>query len=290
MKRLTRKGMISGAAALFAVLLVASVVAYSTFINVAPHFFTTNECLECHFTIPNPDDPRPLRFNKPIGELCKRCHEDLSPLSHAVGIVPSMKMPEGMPLDGIGLFTCTTCHDPHMNRLDKKGNKTFFLRGDKKGKAFCVLCHEDKEHKGELTIFAFTGKVTHRRTISLSHGFESFSGYDKDADLDPLSEMCSGCHAEDEEVVDIADIKKENMWSIGSGIGHSHPIGIDYDRAAWGNKELISMDDVDPRIVFFDGKIGCGSCHNLYAPGGGVSLVIGDRDNYQDLCFGCHNL
>lgn len=277
-------------ALLSSALLLAAVVAYSTFINVAPHLFTANDCLECHFTIPKPDDPRPLRFNKPISELCKRCHEDLSPLSHAVGIVPSMKVPVWMPLDGLGMFTCTTCHDPHMDRLDNKGEKTFYLRGGKKGKDFCLLCHEDKEKKGELAIFAFTGNVTHRRTFSLSHGLENFSGVERDAEMDPLSVMCSGCHAEDEEEVDVAEIKKENMWSIGSGIGHSHPIGIDYDRAAWRNRELVPMDEVDPRIVFFDGKVGCGSCHNLYAPGGGASLVIGDRDNYQDLCFGCHNL
>jgi predicted CXXCH cytochrome family protein len=271
--------------------LVCAVAAYSTFINYAPHFFSTNECLECHFTIPQAGGEKPLRFVKPVTELCGRCHKDLNPLSHVVDVVPTMNMPEGMPLDALGMLTCATCHDPHRNRVDTRtGKRTYYLRTDRQGKAFCLLCHEDPQHPGEVSIFSKRDEVTHRRSMTRSHGFSNFSVVDKDVKLDRISLQCMGCHGADEKTVDLKKLGQGVYWMRGSGIGLSHPVGVDYDDAAWKNRELIPLKEVDKRIKFFDGKVGCCSCHDPYSPGGGAGLVIGAKDSYQALCLACHNV
>lgn len=124
-------------AALF-VVAVSVVIAYSTFINYAPHFFSANECLECHFTIPQAGDEGPMRFNKPISVLCGGCHKGMDVLSHVVDVVPSMKMPDGMPLDSLGMMTCATCHDPY-----SKGGGAGLVIGEKDSyQDLCLGCHK----------------------------------------------------------------------------------------------------------------------------------------------------
>jgi hypothetical protein len=269
---------------------VSAVIAYATFINYAPHLFSTNECLECHFTIPQAGDEGRMRFNKPISELCGRCHKDLNILSHVVDVVPSMKMPDGMPLDSLGMMTCATCHDPHRNRVDSRnGKRTYYLRTERKGKQFCLLCHEDPMHPGVVSIFTPRGEVTHRRSMDRSHGFATFSSLEDNVKLDPVSLMCIKCHEPDEREADTEQLAK-GVWLHGGGIGLSHPIGTDYEDAAWRNRELVSIKDLDERIKLFDGKIGCCSCHDPYSKGGGAGLVIGEKGSYQDLCLGCHKL
>lgn len=278
---------------LVAILLVvaaSAVIAYSTFINYAPHMFTTNECLECHFTIPQAGDEGPMRFTKPISVLCGRCHKDLNVLSHVVDVVPSMNMPAGMPLDNLGMMTCATCHDPHRNGIDPStGKKTYYLRTDMQGKRFCLLCHEDPMHPGMVSIFTPLGAVTHRRSMDRSHGFATFNSLEDSVKLDPVSLMCIKCHEADEREADTEKLA-QGIWTHGGGIGLSHPIGTDYESAAWKNRELVHVTDLDERIKLFDGKIGCCTCHDPYGKGGGAGLVIGEKNSYQDLCLGCHKL
>jgi hypothetical protein len=78
------------------------------------------------------------------------------------------------------------------------------------------------------------------------------------------------------------------VWTHGGGIGESHPVGVSYEDAAWNNRELVNPGELDKRIVLFEGRIGCCSCHNMYMVGGGQDLVIGTEDNYRDLCMACH--
>ncbi|MHB8174599.1 MAG: cytochrome c3 family protein [Nitrospirota bacterium] len=200
-----------------------------------------------------------------------------------------MKIPDYMPLDSLGLITCATCHDPHINRLDNNGKKTYYLRTDKRGKQFCLLCHEDPKHPGEVSIFSARNGLTHRRSMNLAHGFRNFTAAASKKGLDPLTRMCIGCHGPTESDVSQKWLAK-GIWTMGSGIGLSHPVGVNYEDAAWNNKEIVPLKKLDPRIKLFGGRIGCCTCHNPYSPGGGLGLVIGDKNSYQDLCMACHNV
>ena len=67
-------------------------------------------------------------------------------------------------------------------------------------------------------------------------------------------------------------------------------LGIDYEmaRLRGGRKtDLRPINEVDRRINFFDGQIGCGSCHNPYLQGHN-QLVMSNRRSA--LCFACHML
>lgn len=259
----------------------------AVFLNESPHNFSSSECFGCHFTLPQPGDTAAMAFMDDLSVLCTNCHP-IDMQSHVVGILPHIPMPGDMPTDDAGRITCGTCHNPHMNAVDPvTGEKTYFLRKSRPGKGFCLLCHEDPMFPGEQKIFSESGKVTHRRSMTEAHGVASFTVTDSSVEIDPLSEMCIGCHNESEAEPDPAALGM-GIWDHGGGIGRSHPIGVNYDDAAWKDRTLVPVAELDRRIVLFDGKVGCCTCHNLYAEGGGMGLVIGDEEGYLDLCQGCH--
>lgn len=79
---------------------------------------------------------------KPVTEICHGCHNLGGRLSHPVDMKPSFDMPAGLPLDGQGLMTCATCHDPHKSyRNIFSGEKTMYLRREGPRKQFCLVCH-----------------------------------------------------------------------------------------------------------------------------------------------------
>ena len=58
-------------------------------------------------------------------------------IGHRTGMVPSMRVPEDMPLDVGGRLTCATCHDPHAT----EGRNRWLLRRPR-GAALCRSCHQ----------------------------------------------------------------------------------------------------------------------------------------------------
>lgn len=71
-------------------------------------------------------------LKKKLSALCLDCHPDrVTPSEHKVDIVPSLKV-VGLPLTD-GKITCTTCHDPHVNRHRR------LLR--LKESDLCLACH-----------------------------------------------------------------------------------------------------------------------------------------------------
>lgn len=286
---MTKRFIIKAAAwtALLLVVMLGGARVWSVFVNEEPHLFSDSECFMCHFTLPQEGDPFPPTFTDEITTLCTECH-GVSPLSHVVDVVPNIQVPEYMPLSETGTLTCATCHDPHMRSVNPvTGKKTYFLRTGRIGKAFCLVCHEDPNFPGEVSIFSFSGRVTHRRSMDKSHGVAGLTVLDPSSELDPLSVMCIGCHDESESEADHS-LPAMGIWDHGGGIGRSHPIGVNYYDAAWKNKELVPIRDLDKHIVLFDDRIGCCTCHDMYMVGGGAELAIGSEDNYLDLCLACH--
>jgi len=265
----------------------------------APHAFTDNDCFMCHFTLPREGDTsrEPLRFTDSITKLCSRCHDMSKSVSHQVDMKPSdsITVPADMPLDEEGKITCITCHDvhkPYKNPLT--GERTYFLRREPAGKFFCLSCHKNEESLRQIRLASLepfnTGAaegVSHRPAMDLGHGFAKFEVLDPSTGLDNVSLACMDCH--DDTIPSQRTSLGAGMWRHAKeGIGLSHPIGMEYYRATLDHKDLVSENELDPRIKLFDGKMGCCTCHDPYAPGDGQGLVIGSRDSYQDLCFGCH--
>jgi predicted CXXCH cytochrome family protein len=225
------------------------------------------QCARCHLGEPTPGGK--LLFVKEIDILCRECHQNQGKgLSHPSGIKPSFPMPPEMRLDWLGRMTCMTCHQNH-------GTRKYLMATDKTGKAFCISCHQG-------SILA-KGKYGHEVISSQVHQAQ-YEVTNLSEPLDRESQECLGCH-------DGSTAKLRNV-NIGSGVwnhsdkaGFSHPVGVDYQQAARKGRYR-GMAGLKKEIRFFNGKLGCGSCHSLYST---LPSKLVMRNHGSALCLECHN-
>jgi predicted CXXCH cytochrome family protein len=275
---------------IFLLIIAFYTIAYTIIINEPPHHFRLEECIQCHVSMPvdGAKKETPMRFVDNINRLCYRCHTQDIQLSHPVGMRPSMRVPADMPLDEKGEVTCATCHNIHQSRENILTDKTYLLRRNTIGKTFCIACHaQDEGKKGSETFSVGMKKIikpTHREFISEAHGFKKYMVIDRNSPIDPVSAECIGCHdgtvGSDTQIVIGAGI-----WQHGEMGVSSHPIGVSYAAAQANDRTLRHMSELNPAIKFFDGKIGCGSCHDPYSISK-TQLVMNNKGSA--LCLECH--
>lgn len=244
-----------------------------------PHAF--KDCSSCH-VFPNPSGARARELTEPVTMLCNKCHKKTfsEGYLHPVDIRPEhVNVPADMPLSADGEIMCGTCHDIHSEYLTPYGTPSHFLRRQEVGKAFCRICH------GNLDAL----RQGHKASLGEAHFRSQYIVTDPRQDLDPMSRNCLTCH---DGSYGASVTIQAGMWKHGEGfIRHdqgSHPIGIDYEQAqlSRGAKtDLRPMAMVDRRIRFFNGKVGCGSCHDPYSTNY-KQLIITDENS--KLCFSCH--
>lgn len=219
----------------------------------------------------------------PVTTLCEKCHEKIlsEGYLHPVNVVPrNVTVPEGFPLSRIGEITCTTCHDIHSPYFTPYGAPTHFLRRYEEGNRFCEACHKGSP--------VGTG---HTDTMREAHFQSKYVETSASQVIDSISLQCVSCH--DGSFATSSSIRAGSWGHKGELMTHdsgTHPIGVDYEgaRLRKGRKAFLHpMDAVDPRIRFFDGKVGCGSCHDPYS-NIEKRLVMSDRGS--KLCFACHML
>lgn len=224
------------------------------------------ECTRCHLNLPKKGEK--LLFVRDIDKLCMECHTQAgAALSHPSGVKPSFPLPPEFQLDWSGKMSCVTCHEVH-------GSRKYLLASEKTGKAFCVSCHQ-----GALLI---KDKYGHEVVSSLLHQ-PQYEITNSNQPLDRESQECLGCH--DGGFARLQDVTiGAGIWNHGLRAGVSHPVGVDYQQALrkGGYKRMALLNK---RIRFFDGKLGCGSCHNLYSalP---AKLVVSKQGSA--LCLECH--
>ncbi|MBI4822895.1 MAG: cytochrome c3 family protein [Nitrospirae bacterium] len=246
---------------------IMAIVAYT--LSDTPHSFSESECKDCHI---DPDrDPTTLREG--ITKLCARCHKrTIRASTHPVDIFPNLaKIPNDLPLRN-GKLTCSTCHSVHAERSLVFGIKSYFLRRPTADiKFFCVACHEENRMR-----------PGHKELITTAHMGSYYEVVDPSLPLDPLSSECIGCH--DGTIGINAD------YSIGDGIwthraGMSHPIGIRYSSARAQGSKLTPPSQLNRKLRFFAGKIGCGTCHDTYSTH--YARLVMDNTESR-LCTACH--
>lgn len=238
-----------------------------------PHEFSPNECSNCH--VDYKKDPKSL--TAPVTNMCKNCHTQITlKSSHPADIYPeATTIPPDLPLKN-GMIACTTCHNIHGEYQNAFGEKAYFLRRPYTGREFCISCH-----KQGLSL------ESHADTINVAHMGSRFKVTNPSEPLDPISMECISCHG--------GVVGKAATFEVGSGIWthdnqmYTHPIGVNYERSRIENIELRLKPIylIDKRIKFFDGKVGCGSCHDVYSKGQ-RSLVMSNKGS--KLCTSCHEL
>jgi predicted CXXCH cytochrome family protein len=164
-----------------------------------------------------------------------------------------VNIPKDMPLDVAGKMTCVTCHDIHRAYINPlTGQKTYFLRRDVIGKNFCLSCHNTEEGIKQIRLTKAGPHVdpaalttSHRLVMDRGHGFADFKVYGHGANLDPLSLACLACH----ESASAKTALKKGVWRHrASGIGFSHPIGVDYSVATMGKAGYVLEEKLDKRL------------------------------------------
>ena len=254
-----------------------------------------DQCQSCHLDPPSdemkPPDPAapsvaqsteaqyPLRYERER-IVCERCHSAPKKQSHPVEIVPMRPTPTGWPLDAKGRIMCSTCHESHAAN-DKAGARRHLLRGKAEGARFCQECHQG----------ASPGKIRewHMHVTQSAHDKVKASK-PSSGKLDHLSTRCLECH-DGTLASNVGAHTGKRGLSIGKA--SSHPVGVRYPMVP-GNiisgkrsSNLRGFSSVDKRIRLFDGKVGCGSCHNPYSKNEKF-LVIDPKGGR--LCRSCHDM
>ncbi len=221
------------------------------------------QCERCHLTTPGVGEPI---FASAIDTLCRECHKLNKQNAHPSEVTPSMSMQKSFWLDAEGRLNCATCHDPHPEQAE---TYPWLLRSKQAGVAFCQLCHDQ-------TVSA-TGQ--HLAATILAHGKSYTPPTGSSAEMDQLSTDCVSCH-------DGSEAPHASFCLLGQeGQCSGHIIGLDYDRVAAGNQGLNPRSSISPLLSFYQGKVGCASCHSIYS-GEATKLVVGSRES--PLCLQCH--
>ncbi|MFH1218039.1 MAG: cytochrome c3 family protein [Pseudomonadota bacterium] len=248
-----------------------------------PHEFKENECVICHQSAPG--TPNSIVRESPT-LACTGCHKDLlaSGFMHPIDVKPDkVSIPPDFPLSPSGLIVCTTCHGIHGGYLNSSGETTDFLRRQERGRAFCTSCHSRS---------GLSGAGGHELALGEAHFQSKYITTGEGQELDETSKNCITCHdGTYGSSVSITTGVWQHSSSYGGGrssVGGKHPIGIDYEQARLrhGRKtDLRPMSMVDPRIHFFDGRLGCGTCHDPYSH---LENDLVMSDARSALCFACH--
>jgi predicted CXXCH cytochrome family protein len=243
--------------------ILISIIAVVYGLSGKPHEFSSGECSICHFD----EKKAPMNLKPDITFGCETCHSELrEPKSHPTDIYPTLSIPKDMPLIE-GKLTCITCHYVHPQERNLFIKKHYFLRRQIRGPFFCSVCHKIDE-KGHIileNVHAGTYRVTDRTTS-----------------IDRMSLECIECH--DRYITEPVDSLGAGEWEHINKI--SHPIGVSYKESIarkMGEYQPASM--LPPEIRLFDGKIGCGTCHNIYSKERFMLVMSNVKSR---LCLECH--
>ncbi len=230
-----------------------------------PHDFPVSECNKCHWDV----EKKAADLKPVLSSICTDCHADAKQkLSHPVDVFPETSIPADMPLVE-GRLGCITCHVAHPFSLKNKPFNYFMLRRPGKGSAFCIACHGINE-KGHIVF-----EKIHQGSYKVT---------DRSTSLDSYTLQCIECH--DKRINDPMDSLGAGRWKHFGGSNLNHPVGVSLGRIAGQKPREYNPEIALPReIRLFDGKIGCGTCHNAYSKEKNL-LVVG---NYKSrLCLACH--
>lgn len=229
------------------------------------------KCSMCHVNVSGKDaEGQKLIFVDEIDKLCSQCHAINERMSHPIKIRPQKQTPLAAHLDKNGAMTCTTCHDIHKeDKTSDSSELSGLLWGHVKGRAFCSICHGE-ETSGE--------KWKHQTAIPYAHPEGKLTERPGGSLVDTFSVECLSCH--DGTISKEPQVQvKGGMWQ--HGIGMSHPIGVDYPRS----EDFAYPESLPKEVRLFDGKVGCLSCHEIYAKEKNM-LVMNNRGSR--LCLSCH--
>ncbi|MBF0560050.1 MAG: cytochrome c3 family protein [Nitrospirae bacterium] len=258
--------------------LLAGIWVYS--MEKDPHAFKQSECVNCHQV--DSSGKVSKQTTAPVIMICKKCHEDIfsKGYMHPVNVKPrTANVPKDMPLSSSGEINCATCHNMHGQRMTPYGTKSNYLRRLESGKRFCETCHKSG-----------IGTQSHKAALGEAHFNAKYVVTDPSQQIDPISKDCISCH----DGSFSSSVMAAGAWQHGKDFMKfdkgEHPIGVDYEQARsrrGSRADLKPIGAVDRRLRFFNGKVGCGTCHDPYST---LEKKLVMSDSESKLCFSCHSM
>lgn len=148
------------------------------------------------------------------------------------------------------------------------------LRTPTSGSSLCNSCHTPDPERSSA----------HARAIGRAHFDASFgSAKGVDQGLDAESVSCMACH----DGAGASDAVARGPSDRHRSFSGEHPIGVRMvaGRGDLEEGEIRSPSGLDPRVRLFEGRIGCGSCHSVYASRADRLVMSNQRSS---LCLACH--
>lgn len=242
-------------------ILISIVAVYG--LSKEPHEFSSDKCTLCHFD----EKKEPMNIKPFITSACETCHPNLQEIiSHPTDIYPNLLIPEDMPLIE-GRLTCVTCHYVHPSEKKQFVNKKYFLRRTNRGPIFCSTCHKMDEEKHVILENVHMGLyiVTDRATR-----------------IDKMSIECITCH--DKYINEPVGFLGAGTWNHFKS--SNHPIGISYQNISPKKMHQFRPASMLPKKMrLFNGKIGCGTCHDIYSK---LKFMLVMENTGSKLCLECH--
>lgn len=218
-----------------------------------PHEISTGDCISCHLDEKNEKN----KIKSSIANSCLNCHSKLNiAFCHPIDKYPyqSTLIPDDMPLIE-GKLSCLTCHYFHPKDEILKNT---FVRKDAYGMIFCDSCHKnDQREHVDLGM----AHIKPYKTESIGR-------------IDEITALCVQCHYKQ------YNRRYSGLLICDSKLGHI--VGVLYDGSRKGYR---SASTLDKNINLFNGKIGCGTCHNIYSRIRNLLTLDTDRSR---LCLECH--
>ncbi len=229
------------------------------------------KCPMCHVNTPVEGAAgQELIFADEIDRLCGQCHAINERMSHPIKIRPRKETPLAAHLDRNGEMTCATCHDVHKeDKAPDDPELSGLLWGHVRGRAFCSLCHSEE---------TLGAAWKHQTAIPYAHPYGKLVETSEGSLLDKFSAECLSCH--DGTISKAPQVEvRQGVWR--HGIGMSHPVGVGYPRSG----DFAYPESLPKEVRLFDGKVGCLSCHEIYAEEKDM-LVMNNKGSR--LCLTCH--
>lgn len=233
--------------------------------SIDPHRFSKQECEMCHVDA----DSNPGSLKLMSNSKCVGCHSDLQwSQPHPVDIEANILLPADLPLVN-GRLGCITCHFAHAFSDMYQNRSGNLLRRPGRGSFFCDACHPRIDGKGHVVY-----ESIHRDSYRLSNINSS---------LDLYTLQCVECH---DRYLDRSFGFDAAEKRSGFNRRSNHPVGVLLAQIASRKPLEFNHPDALPRnIRLFDGKIGCGTCHNAFSEEKYMLVMNNWRSR---LCLQCH--
>lgn len=262
-----------------------------------------NEAFFHHFELScdNCHSNQPMAFDQQVNEeslwllegdinkMCTtgECHTFDPKLSHPVGITPSGSIPFDLPLDNNSRITCVTCHKEKTSDITGYGDleRDSYLRRSS-AEELCQACHlKMNSSSAESSHWLFSSRAHlegPQKGSVINQAQDKSSGW-----IDRESYTCLSCHDDVTVTIPGKTASFANEFLEGGGM-QNHPIGMDYRRSSQFKSNYRLLGETNSHgIRLFEDRVGCGSCHSLYAQTP-MHLVADHKDS--TLCRSCHDL